>query len=310
MSLLSKKSADISTPQTKKPVTIAEPVPAAFDAEFVSRQYDQILREETSIGKEIKSIQNNFSDVVAGIDQLGDVIEKSKESIKSTADIATSFKKVRDGIYDSVDNAKKEIDLLKNSSAQVMESFKATQQIFELLEEDVSKIRDCMGGILAVANQTNLLSLNASIEAARAGESGRGFAVVADQVRILSQQIKTLTSDVEKSISNVEKTTGELNDSIQTSMNAVETSYKNVDSTYATFDTISAHANEIGDAYDELTKSTKVSESGVDDVARHLKDSMSSYDKVSNSIDNINEHESKKNVMYEDLHKALQNIIP
>ncbi len=306
MSMFSRKSADISTPKTtSNAVAVA---PATFDADFMNEQYDKILREESSIGKEIRSIQNNFNDVVAGIDELGDVIEKSKESIKATADIATSFKKVRDGIYGSVDNAKQEIDLLKESSAQVMESFKATQQIFELLEEDVSKIRDCMGGILAVANQTNLLSLNASIEAARAGESGRGFAVVADQVRILSQQIKTLTSDVEKSISNVEKTTGELNDSIQTSMSAVETSYKNVDRAYETFDKVSEHANEIGTAYEELTKSTQVSENGVDDIAHRLNDSKSSYSKVTSSIDKINEHSNKKNAMYNDLQKAIQEI--
>ena len=101
------------------------------------------------------------------------------------------IKVTKDDIINAVSDAKTEIDNLKTSSNQAVSSYETMNQTFASLQEAVNEIKQCMTGIVAVANQTNLLSLNASIEAARAGEAGRGFAIVADQVRLLSDEIKT-----------------------------------------------------------------------------------------------------------------------
>ena len=85
------------------------------------------------------------------------------------------------------------------------------QNTFSDFQVSVQKIKDCMAQIISIANQTNMLALNASIEAARAGDQGRGFAVVATEVQKLARDMATSSADIKKLLGELHVTINHLN---------------------------------------------------------------------------------------------------
>ncbi|WP_344961546.1 methyl-accepting chemotaxis protein [Oceanisphaera sediminis] len=92
---------------------------------------------------------------------------------------------------------------------QLADQLDSTSGTVERLATEATNIGQILDVIQAIAEQTNLLALNAAIEAARAGEAGRGFAVVADEVRNLAQRTQSSTAEIERIISTIQRATGE-----------------------------------------------------------------------------------------------------
>jgi methyl-accepting chemotaxis protein len=125
------------------------------------------------------------------------------------------------------------------------EQLKQAVQVILRLDTDSRDIGRVIGLIREIAEQTNLLALNAAIEAARAGEQGRGFAVVADEVRTLAQRTQSATQEIETIIVKVQGRANEAVGAIQTAEQKTEVSVQSVEDSAEALGTISGSVSAI-----------------------------------------------------------------
>nr|VVV05576.1 Methyl-accepting chemotaxis protein McpS [Aliivibrio wodanis] len=131
--------------------------------------------------------------------------------------------------------------------AQLDKEIKQTSsQITDLAEEtnNIGKILEVIGGI---AEQTNLLALNAAIEAARAGEQGRGFAVVADEVRVLAKRTQESTTEIHTLIDRIQNGTNDVVASMEQSTNLLTSSINSASKSGSAFSVITGSITKIND---------------------------------------------------------------
>ncbi|WP_353663086.1 methyl-accepting chemotaxis protein [Hydrogenimonas sp. SS33] len=171
----------------------------------IVQQTERISHEIEAISKEVDTHLAE-SDTLSG--QIVESLEVAEEESKSNIEYSLKLQEeiVKSG--EMIDNARQNIERLNRQVTEQHDKNLEVSEELRGLSETTAQIKDVLGIISDIADQTNLLALNAAIEAARAGEHGRGFAVVADEVRNLAEK--------------TQKSLGEINITINTIVQSVE----------------------------------------------------------------------------------------
>ncbi|MED9903853.1 MAG: methyl-accepting chemotaxis protein [Lachnospiraceae bacterium] len=270
----------------------------------------QLVLKEVSSLQELREVQLAFEDVLEENTVLREKLESFHGRFESVGQISNQFAEVKAEVTETVGQAQQQVDSLRESSGQVQDHFEEIQSTFADFQASVQKIKECMTQIISIANQTNMLALNASIEAARAGEQGKGFAVVAEEVKKLANGIKGLVSTVDVSINDVEQGTDKLNASIANSKEALGQSMEKVDETYEMFDKITAAAGGAENVQRQIAEAIQVSESELEEVSRCFGETEDQYQKVLEHLERANELGTTKSSMFEDMDNMLSQIVP
>ncbi|UAA39389.1 methyl-accepting chemotaxis protein [Paraneptunicella aestuarii] len=198
------------------------------------------------------SEQNKGTDMVSR--SMESMVDMGKHISQSASNAASAASEAENSANKSIAFMQETIDTITHSSTQI----KDTATVISKLDDDAKNVGTVLDVIKSIAEQTNLLALNAAIEAARAGEQGRGFAVVADEVRTLAARTQQSTEEIQQIIANVQTGAqnavkaieqGEMN--AQLSVKKVYDADRNLKSITSAIGQISTLNNQIADSIQE-----------------------------------------------------------
>jgi len=282
-----------------------------YAIEYLKKCQENLTKEELNTSEQIRKIESSFKEVLNDNSKLNEEIDNNFRNILSKIDTASGgFNEVKNDIIESINRSEAQGDVLKENANRVNASFNEMDTVFQMLQNSVDEIKKFTNEIVGIANQANMLALNASIEAARAGENGRGFSVVAEEVRKLSGEIKNLVSFVKNSVADVEGGTEELSESFKNSQKALKSSAQSVDDTNEIFNEIKSTALKLDDVNVEIVNAINESSNGMKKINNYISASQKSYNDMTEHIDMINKFDTRKSVLFENIDNMTEQLEP
>ena len=304
--------------ESEEKTTAAEKATAEAN-EATQRAEEAAHQAETAKRDGMLTAANQLEDMVnaisAAASELSAQIEESdrgaQESSERLTEAATAMNEMNATVQEVAHNASSASTVSNNTKnnaeegqkilTSAMASINQVQKVSMELKDDMGKLHEhtqnisqIMNVISDIADQTNLLALNAAIEAARAGEAGRGFAVVADEVRKLAEKTMASTNDVSHAITAIQG-------SAQQSVNRMEEALQNVEQA-------TSLAQQSGDALHKIVSDVEETADQVRAIATASEEQSAASEEINRSISTVSEMSNQTTQAMSEAAKAISDL--
>lgn len=302
ISEISTVSAQVTSKSTELMLSSSEVKAASQQIASTVQELSTGAEEQAYTSTQLAKMMDEYAEKIKTANENGSQINSSSQNV------LTMTKKGHDYMTASTDQMNKINNIMESSVGKVKGLDEQTKQITTL----VKVIRD-------IADQTNLLALNAAIEAARAGEHGRGFAVVADEVRKLAEQVSHSVADITQIVTSIQKESNTVAESLQNGYLQVEEGTKQIKITGQTFEDIYdavtsmvERIQSISENLDTIASNTVEMNLSIDNIAAVSEQSAAGIEQTSASVQQTNssmEQISDHSELLSDLAVQLDKMI-
>ncbi|MFM2644367.1 methyl-accepting chemotaxis protein [Vibrio chagasii] len=222
---------------------------------------------------------HEISQIATAVHEMSATAEEVANNAQMTADSAISS-------TENCEQGKRVIIRNQDSITNLAQQVENASGIIQELEKNALDINAILSTISDIAEQTNLLALNAAIEAARAGEQGRGFAVVADEVRVLSQRTHSSTDEIREMIETLQKNSVSAVESMQRSQDLAQSSVDDANNATTALEEIATSIQQISDMASHISNAASEQRTVTGEVSKNIQLVNDVSDKMSTEADN------------------------
>jgi methyl-accepting chemotaxis protein len=232
-------------------------------ASQVSELSSQLASASQDISQSTYKQSEDASSIAAAIEEMA-------TSVSHVADNTQHARQLTSDAGDASQEGTDVIGKVVSEVTNIAQSVQASSSVIETLGAQSERIRSIVKVINAIAEQTNLLALNAAIEAARAGEQGRGFAVVADEVRTLAERTADSTKEINSMIEAISAGTSKAVHSMQQGVVKVENGVNLAQEAGTAITSIDEHTQRVVMTVNDISQAIEEQRNAVNEIAEHV----------------------------------------
>jgi methyl-accepting chemotaxis protein len=253
----------------------------------VLQSADELTRSANALSGDVASVSRNGQEERAAANETASEVQQITSSVSQMGDSAETARQLSERAGSLSSTGQTVINSAANEMGLVSETVGRSSELIQNLGNYSNQISSIVDVIKDIADQTNLLALNAAIEAARAGEQGRGFAVVADEVRKLAERTTQSTQKITEMTNTIQKGVNEAVESMHGVSTRVVDGVRLVHDSASTMEDIHAGAQDASRAVNSITLSLQEGNRGLQAIEERMRNIVTMVNHNGQAVDGM-----------------------